>query len=76
VRKLQGMLGTTQSSTPPLPAEHVGSAVHDPSLTTGEALEKYSSAVQKVGAQSILVEGGDMHFDAFFVLSDAVGIRC
>lgn len=47
---LQGMLGTSQSSTPPLPAEQVGPTVQDPSLTTGEALDKFSSAAHKVGS--------------------------
>ncbi|XP_024374833.1 uncharacterized protein [Physcomitrium patens] len=44
----KGTLGTTPSSTPPLPTEHIGSTVQEPSLTTGEALEKFSSVAQKL----------------------------
>lgn len=42
------MLGSTPSSTPPLPADYVGSTAQEPSLTTGEALEKFSVVAQKV----------------------------
>lgn len=73
VRKLQGILGTAQSSTPPLPAEHVGAAVHDPSLTTGEALDEYSLAVQKVGFSRFLWWEVECSL-YFFVLGDAVSM--
>lgn len=45
---LKGMLGSTQPATAPLPAEQVVPTVQDPSLTTGEALDKYSSVAQKL----------------------------
>lgn len=44
----KGMLGSTPSSTPPLPADYVGSTAQEPSLTTGEALEKFSVVAQKL----------------------------
>uniref|UniRef100_A0A7I4E1I6 CCR4-Not complex component Not1 C-terminal domain-containing protein n=1 Tax=Physcomitrium patens TaxID=3218 RepID=A0A7I4E1I6_PHYPA len=49
----KGMLGSTPSSTPPLPADYVGSTAQEPSLTTGEALEKFSVVAQKALANEV-----------------------
>ena len=48
------MLGTTQSSTPLVPTEQFGSTIQEPSLSTGEALDKFSLVVQKVCSISFL----------------------
>lgn len=74
-RRLQGTLGTTPSSTPPLPTEHIGSTVQEPSLTTGEALEKFSSVAQKVCSTYLLVKGWVMYFDMLNVLN-RLKLRC